>query len=121
MKPVTIDINGKKMSIESYLLDMPGRPLPKEPTHFVVADVVNTDLSIKRVTVYFNEFDNWINPEGQFKQQDSKSVGNLIGDHLSFLSLDQAAMAYKFWIVQVATNEVIHQSSFIYRCKNIDY
>lgn len=120
MKAVSIEVDGRKIGLEKFLLELPGRPVPKAPTHYVVAEVVNVDLSIKRVTVYFNEEDYWVNPEQRF-EQNSKSIGSLIGGHLSFLSHDRATMAYKYWVVSVASNEVVHQSSFVYRCKKYEH
>jgi len=121
LKPIGVKVNGKMIGLERYLLEMPFRPIPKEPTHYIVVDVLNNDLSIKRLTIYFNEADTWVNPDSQFGQNNSKAVGTLIGNHLGFLSLDKAAIAYRYWVMLVQTNELVLQSAFIYQCKDFDY
>ena len=106
-------VNGKRMDLETFLLDVVERPLPNEPTHYVVADVLNTDLSVKRVTVYFNPQDTW---KGNYNygEHTPESVGLAIGDSLSFLNADPNTLAYKFHVVEVATNKVVLNPRSIY-------
>jgi hypothetical protein len=92
-------------TIDSYLLDCVERPLPPEPTHYVVAEVLNTDLSIKRVTVYYNANDTWQGctriPKGP------ESIGMEISEWLIFLNRDPNTLAYKVWVMDIKTNEQI--------------
>lgn len=110
-----------QIGIERFFLENPGRPLPKTPTHMVVADILNNDLSIKRITVYFNPEDHWIDPSWKFGQNNPKAVGSLIGSSLSFISKDEAAQAYKYWIVEIKTNEVVEKSGCIYHAGKVHY
>ena len=108
-------VNGKLTSLENYFLNVIDRPLPKPPTHYVVAEVLNTDLSIKRVTIYFNPGDNW-KGSCSYEQNSAQGVGLAIGEGLVFLNLDPNTLAYKFWIIEIATGEKIWDSNSIYLC-----
>ena len=114
-----LKVNGKVIGLENYLLNEIDRPLPKPPTHYVVADVINTDLSIKRITVYFNPADTWADCDC-FENNSPKGVGKLIGSGLQFLNTDPNTLAYKYWITEIATNKVIHKGS-TYSLTKCDY
>ncbi|MBS1528045.1 MAG: hypothetical protein JST19_20530 [Bacteroidetes bacterium] len=92
---------------ERFFMEYEGRPLPKAPTHMVVADILNKDLSIKRVTIYFNPDDQWLTPRQESGLGGVEAVGKHIGDYLGFIGLDKAAQYYRYWIVEIATNEVV--------------
>lgn len=110
-KPISINVGSKRMALHNFLLEMPERPIPKEPTHYIVVDILNKDLSIKRVTIYFNPLDTWTNPDGNFGQNNPAAVGALIGDNLSFLGRDPNTTAYVFWILEIATNTVVSKGT----------
>jgi hypothetical protein len=122
IKPVTVEVSGKKMSLHDYLLTGIDRPLPKEPTHYIMADVVNRDLSIKRITVYFNPLDTWTNSDSCFFEQDKpKWIGTLIGNNLAFIDVDPNTIGYTFWVIEVGTNEVLHKGVMYSFCNYDDY
>lgn len=104
-------VNGKATDLENYLLNIIERPLPKPPTHYVVAEVLNTDLSIKRVTIYFNPDDTWKSSVVGFGENNPKAVGCTIGNGLQFLNNDPNTLAYQYWIVEVKTNKVVHNGT----------
>lgn len=99
-------VDGRMTDMENFLLSHAERPLPKAPTHYVVADVLNTDLSVKRVTIYFNPSDRWKSVYGL--PENAKGIGAAIGDGLAFLGSDPNTLAYKFWVVSIATDTVVH-------------
>lgn len=105
---VGMTVNGKRMDLEHFLMEVVERPLPKEPTHYVVAEILNTDLSIKRVTIYFNPADTW-QGNRNFEAGTPESVGTAIGDNMVFLNTDTNTLAYKYWIVEINSNMVIHK------------
>lgn len=107
---VGMNVNGKRMDLEHFLLEVIERPLPKEPTHFVVAEILNTDLSVKRVTIYFNPSDTWEDGRN-FYAGTPESVGTAIGDNLYFLNIDPNTLAYKYWIVEIKSNSVVHKGN----------
>lgn len=107
---IGMTVNGKRMCLEHFLLNVVDRPLPKEPTHYVVAEILNTDLSIKRITIYFNPADTWKgNPS--FAANSPEGVGAAIGDGLVFLNNDPNTLAYKYWIIEIATTAVVHNGT----------
>ncbi|HVS92451.1 MAG TPA: hypothetical protein VHE59_10480 [Mucilaginibacter sp.] len=110
-----------KTSFERFFIEHNNRPLPKEPTHYLVADILNRDLSIKRITVYFNPEDYWINPSEQFGQNNPKAVGKLIGNYLGFISMDKASQFYQYWIVEIATNNVVVEKSSGFFTSKVHY
>jgi len=101
-----IQANGRAWSIETYMLDGIDRPIPPAPTHYVVAEVLNTDLSVKRVTIYFNPSDTW-KGDSFYDDNTPKGVGLAIGDGLLFLNRDPNTLAYKIWVSEIATGELI--------------
>jgi hypothetical protein len=107
-------VNGKRMDLEHFLLEVIDRPMPKEPTHYVLVDVLNTDLSIKRVTIYFNPTDTW-KGNCNFNELGPESVGTVIGDGLTFLNRDPNTLAYKYWIIEIMSNSVVH-NGWTYSC-----
>jgi hypothetical protein len=115
-RPISININGVDTCLHAYLLTMPDRPIPKAPTHYLVVDILNRDLSIKRVTIYFNPDDTWTNPDNQFEPYRIKWIGNFIGEHLGFLGHDPNTIAYVFWVIEVATDQLIYKSSMYDYC-----
>src|SRR5260221_7021615 len=115
-KPISVTVNGVSMCLNTYLLQMPNRLLPKSPTHYLVVDILNKDLSIKRVTIYFNPLDPWTNPSSNFAQNTSKSVGLFIGENLSFLGRDPNTTAYPFWVMEVASNTLVHSGHMYDYC-----
>ncbi len=108
-------VNGKRMDLEHFLLDVAVKPLPKEPTHYIVAEVLNTDLSIKRISIYFNPLDTW-KGANNWHPNTPQSVGMGIGEHLRFLDVDPNTLAYKFWVIEVASNMVVHGPVGMYSC-----
>lgn len=98
--------DGRPWMLESYLLECIERPVPPAPTHYVVAEVLNTDLSIKRVTIYFNSEDTW---KGNYcyEENSPKGIGLEIGNGLVFLNRDPNTLAYKCWVVEIATGQQI--------------
>ncbi|MDP9076273.1 MAG: hypothetical protein M3O71_02520 [Bacteroidota bacterium] len=111
-------VDGQRMDLENYLLNVVDRPLPKAPTHYVLAEVLNTDLSIKRVTIYFNPADTWTATSGL--DNSPVGIGIAICNGLSFLGRDPNTLAYKTYIVEVASNEVV-QNGFTYNCSKCRY
>jgi len=109
-----LSINGQQMDLESFFLNVIERPLPKEPTHYVVAEVLNTDLSIKRVTVYFNPLDTW-KGDSCFFDNTPKAVGKAIGSQLHFINSDPNTLAYKYWVIEILTNNMVYEGS-TYSC-----
>jgi hypothetical protein len=105
-------VEGKPMDLENYILNVLERPLPQPPTHYVLVDILITDLSVKRVTIYYNPKDTWSERCGYPTAQ---SVAKSIGDGLYFLNRDPNTLAYKFWALEVATNNVIYKGS-TYSC-----
>jgi len=99
-------INGRGMGLEHIIMDTLEKPLPKSPTHYVLAEVLNTDLSVKRVTIYFNPEDTWM-CKSHFDEGDPKGIGMAIGDGLMFLDRDPNTLYYTYYIVEIATNDVI--------------
>ena len=110
---VGMTVNGQRMGFENYLLNVAEKPLPKAPTHYVLAEVLNTDLSVKRITVYFNPEDTWRNNTigGNY----THGVGEDICEGLAFLGRDPNTLAYKTYVVEIATNEVV-QKGFMFNC-----
>jgi hypothetical protein len=109
-RPIAIKVDGKPSELYSYLLNKANRPLPKEPTHYIIADVVSKDLSIKRVSIYFNPDDTWTNVEKRsFENDKPRCIGYLIGDNLRFIDTDPNTVAYTYWIVELASNKVLHK------------
>jgi len=114
---VGMTVNGKRMDLENFLFNVADRPMPKEPTHYVMADVLNTDLSIKRVTVYFNPADTWEGNANFYEWKgDSglydntpQSVGLAIVEHLAFIDRDPNTLAYKTYVVEISSNKVVHE------------
>ncbi len=104
-------IDGQVMDLEHFLLNHSDRPIPPPPTHYVVVEVLNTDLSIKRVAIYFNPDDTWQPHYGGFGENNPKAVGMNIGNGLAFLSKDPNTLAYKFWIMSVDGNQIVHKGS----------
>jgi hypothetical protein len=108
--PISIKVDGQPAELYDYLLNKANRPLPKEPTHYIVADVVCKDLSIKRVSIYFNPDDAWTNLENRCWEHDKpRSIGYLIGDNLRFIDNDPNTVLYTYWIVELASNKVLHK------------
>jgi hypothetical protein len=116
LKPISIKVDGKGAELYNHLLNQPDKPLPKEPTHYVVVDTINRDLSIKRVTIYFSPYDQWDNPEKQWSDDRLKYVGVFIGENLGFLGRDPNTVAYKFWVMEIATNQLIFKSFTYSHC-----
>ncbi len=92
------------------LLDFPERPLPLNPTHCLIVDVLNKDTSQKRVSIYFNPEDAWEDPAKSFEQNTPKAVGNFIGNNLKFINSDLYAYAYRYWVIEISTQAVVHKS-----------
>ena len=118
-KPISIDVDGKRTSLHNYLLNQIEKPLPQRPTHYVVTDVLNKDLSIKRVTIYFNVNDNWKNPERHIADEKARSIGDLIGDNLAFIDRDPNSLAYTFYVMDIQTGDLVHRG-FTYDFCNYD-
>jgi hypothetical protein len=95
------------IDIPKFLIEQIDRPLPKSPTHYILAEIVNKDYSIKRVTIYFNPDDYWQGPKFMPGENNFKTVGMMIIDNLVFIVLDEAALECFTYIVEVATNEVV--------------
>lgn len=103
-------IDGKRMDLEYYLLNVAERPIPAAPTHYIVAEVINTDLSVKRVTIYFNPADTW-KGNSAFKPNSPESIGLAISDGLAFLRYDPNTLAYQCWVMEISTDKVVLKSS----------
>lgn len=115
-KPIAINIAGKMVPLCRYLLELPDRPVPKAPTHYVMVDILNKDLSIKRITIYFNPTDTWENPEQQWESDKPRWIGNLIGDHLGFLGPDPNTLAYTYWVIEIAANSIVYKGNMYDFC-----
>jgi hypothetical protein len=92
----------------SQLLERADKPIPKSPTHALIVDILNTDMSFKRVSIYFNPTDNWKVVNGF---EGAKAVANHIEDHLKFIGEDLSSLAYKAWLIDIDTQKVCHQFS----------
>lgn len=90
----------------SRFLEIPTRPVPQDPTHYVMVEVLNRDLSIKRVTIYFSSRDEWGHPAPPFFENE-RNAGHLIADGLTFLGRDEAALAWKASTIDIATGNVV--------------
>ena len=119
-RPISIPVDKQNRCLYSWLLEMPDRPLPKEPTHYILVDMVNTDLSIKRVTIYFNPADTWTNPEKMWEEDRPRWIGGFIANNLGFLGDDPNIVTYRYLLVEVSTNLVIYKS-FVYGYYDPEY
>ena len=95
------------------LLESEYRPLPQDPTHYVSVDILNRDLSIKRVTIFYNPADNWCDEAPVFLDAE-RNIGKLISDNLKFIGEDKNAAAFKAYIIEIKSQKVIHTTNINY-------
>lgn len=95
------------------LLENENRPLPQAPTHYVSVDILNKDLSIKRVTIYFNPADSWGDDAPTFLDAE-RNVGKLIADNLKFVYEDANSIAHKAYVIEIDSQKVIYKSGTYY-------
>jgi len=107
-------VPGTNMSLENFLFNME-HPIPPPPTHYVLAEILNTDLSIKRVTVYFNPADTWNGVECGFNTPER--VGRDIASKLHFLNSDANTLCYRTYVIEISTNKIIAKGHTISCCK----
>jgi hypothetical protein len=84
-----------------------------------LVDVLNTDLSVKRITIYFNPSDTW-KGDYAFFDHTPQSVGMGIGDKLHFLNADPNTLAYKYWVIEIATGNMVHDGK-MYLCTKCEF
>lgn len=88
------------------LLEHSARPIPQAPTHCVLVDVLNKDMTIKRITIYFNPADTW-GDETPTLPEPERNIGLLIGQNLRFVGMDSKALAYRFWVTEINTQKIV--------------
>ncbi|WP_149912718.1 hypothetical protein [Sphingobacterium cavernae] len=94
----------------SRLLENENRPIPAMPTHFLLVDILNRDLSIKRVTIYFNPSDSWTIEECS-SLDDLENIAKHIESNLQFLGYDNSTLAYRAYLIEVSTQSIVKKFS----------
>jgi hypothetical protein len=111
IKAISVTLNGENSELYSSLLNNPFRTAPKEPTHCVIIDVMHTDLSAKRLYVYFNPLDTWTSNDIKKELEKPQAVGQFIGRHLGFLGQESKTAVYSFGIIDMKTRETLYTSN----------
>lgn len=94
-------------ALSSLLLDK-NRPTPAPPTHLVLIEILNRDLSVKRITVYFNPADKWDIDE-YISYDPAVNIAKHIFDQAKFVNRDNSVLAWTAYLVDIPTQEVLHK------------
>lgn len=96
-----------RKALSSLLLDE-NKPIPAAPTHMVLTEVLNKDLSVKRLTIYFNPLDYWDIDE-YISLDPSVNIAKHIFDHAKFVNYDNSVLAWTAYLIEVSSQEVLHK------------
>ncbi|WP_312340624.1 hypothetical protein [Sphingobacterium sp.] len=84
------------------------RPIPAPPTHMVLIEILNRDLTIKRLTVYYNPNDAWDVNEC-FSLDNTINIGKHIAENSHFVNYDESVLCWGALVIELETQTILHR------------